>query len=126
MKNSPHRQKHLRHKAIREASHIQLHPSMPKKTIKLMATDNLRPLNTRRCKEILYIYKKHLERARLFKTPHDSRQTTPGEVEKGPFTVKQKSPTKITSHWQSSDLERSKQIARKMLKQSHMPHKKAA
>ena len=113
MKNSPHRRKHLQHKAIRAASHLDLYPLQKPLKSPTPAINNLRPLNVKRCIDILNVYKKHLERIRFYKSHHDARWSTPGQVEKGPFNKHEKNPNKITAHWQASDLERSKQIGTK-------------
>ena len=126
MKNSPHRRKHLQHKAIRAASHIQLHPSKRAKKLSTMATYNLRPLNIKKSIDILNLYKKHLERISFIRIHHGDKWSHPGEVTGGPFNFHEKNPNKITNHRQSSDMERSKNIARKMLKQNYRSHKKAA
>lgn len=106
MKNSPHHRKHLQHKALRAASHIQLGPHKKPKT-SIHISDDLRPLNIKRCIDILNLYKKHL--------------TNPVSI-----SFHENHPNKIIAHCRSSDMEKSKRIARKMLKQNHQHYKKAA
>lgn len=125
MKNSPHHRKHLQHKAIRAASHIQLGPTKRPKT-SIHVTDNLRPLNVKRCMNVLNLYKKHLEQIGFIRIHHGARWSTPEKVANNPLNTHEKNPDKISGHWQSSDMERSKRIARKMLKQNHQHYKKAA
>ncbi len=79
MKNSPHHRKHLKHKAIRQARQIDLNTTLPTSPKNI----RLNPLNVSRCKEVLNIYKKHLEREHLLhKKGHHSRRTTPKEIER--------------------------------------------
>ena len=125
MKNSPHHRKHLQHKAIRAANKISLHPKKAKHPLLINHTD-LKPLNTKKCINILNLYKKHLEKARLHKSNHQSRGSTPGEIEGTSYTLIEKNPTKMSNHLKASDREKSKRIARKMLKQSRDHYKKAA
>lgn len=123
MKNSPHHRKHLQHKAVREANKISLYRENPKKQIKPIS---LILLDTKRSERVLNLYKKHLERARLIKGTHHSKGSTPGEIVGKPYTLIESNPNKMTAHWKSSDMERTKQLARKMLKASHKYYKKAA
>jgi len=106
MKNSPHHRKHLAHKAIRAACQIKLTPSKKPSAVK----STLKPLDVERCRVALNLYKKFLEHAK----------------HANPFEMRQKNPNKMTSNFKSSDLEKSKNIARKMLKQSRNEYKKAA
>ncbi len=125
MKNSPHHRKHLQHKALRAASHMQLAPSKnPKPAAPI--TNSLKPLNIKTCMKVLSLYKKHLEKIGFIRMHHGSRWSTPGEVPSGSLNMHEKNPNKITAHWVSSDMEKSKRIARKMLKQNHQHYKKAA
>lgn len=128
MKNSPHRQKHMQHKAIRAACHINLNPTKEEKNWQTSSKNNLKPLNINRCKDVLNLYKKHLEQVRFYKNAHNAKRSTPGEIHgSGPYTINpNKNPNKVTAHWRASDLERSRNIARKMLKQSPQDYKKAA
>ncbi len=111
MKNSPHHRRHMQHKAIQAA--VQIQPKGQKAPLKtpLPINDFLRPLNINRCINALHLYKKHLEQASLYRHQID---------------VTQKKSNRYAAHTQSSDLERSKRIARKMLKESHQYYKKAA
>ncbi len=125
MKNSPHRRKHMQQKAIKAASHIQLYPSKKAKILKI-ESDGLRPLNVKRCIDILNVYKKHLEELRFYKHPHHARWTTTQGVEGKAIGLHEKNPNKISAHWKASGNERSKEIARKMLKNGRERYKKAA
>ncbi len=106
MKNSPHHRKHLAHKAIRAACQIQLTPSKSTTVIK----SSLTPTNVDRCRIALKSYIKNLEHAK-----HTN-----------PYEIHQKNPNKIRANFRSSDIEKSRNIARKMLKQSRNEYKKAA
>ncbi len=126
MKNSPHKRKHLQHKAVRAANQIFPQPSKKSTPLIKMVRNFLKPINTAVCENVLNMYKKHLEKARLHKTMHDSKRSTPGQID-GISSIKmEKNPNKISGHWKSKDMEKTKQNARKMLKQSHHHYKKAA
>ncbi len=126
MKNSPHKRKHLQHKAVRAAKQMFTYSPKTSMPVRKIVENFLKPLNTDRCANALNMYKKHLEKAKLHKTMHDSKRSTPGQIE-GISSIKmEKNPNKITNHWKSKDMEKTKQNARKMLKQSHSHYKKAA
>lgn len=131
MKNSPHRQKHQRAKALRTACQIDLNP--PKESSNNAPELNpqgdqkvpLKPLDMKKAKDILNIYKTHLEHARYEKGPHAHRRTTPGQVEgEGPHIRDQTQ--KIQTNNLSTNLEKSSNLARKIIKLHNEPYKKAA
>jgi hypothetical protein len=111
MKNSPHHRRHMQHKAIQAAVRMKTETKKTPTKIPVRKNFLLRPLNTNICIKILHLYKKHLEGASLYGHHPD---------------ITQKKSTRYAAHWESGDLERSKRIARKMLKESHRYHKKAA
>ena len=123
MKNSPHRNKHMQKKALREARRISLNAT-EQLSASPIKREGLTSLRSDRCKEILNLYKKHLERLRYLKGPHTKR-TTPGGVQQLSHDgMNLRNPDKFKAHWKASDLERSQRIARKMLKTPH--YRKAA
>jgi hypothetical protein len=126
MKNSPHHNKHLKHKAVRSACHLELKSKNESHQAKLGPNFSLKPINSELCKRVLEFYKKHLEKVRLIKSSHDSKRTTPGEIEKGPYKMNQLNPKKITARFKMSDLEKSKKVGKKLLKNYSKDLKKAA
>lgn len=126
MKNSPHKRKHLQHKAVRAANQLYTLPSKEGNALPKPLKNYLTPLNIKNCIDNLKKYKKHLERTKLHKTLHDSKRSTPGQIE-GTSSIKmEKNPKKIASHWKSKYMEKTKQTSRKMLKESHKDYKNAA
>jgi hypothetical protein len=111
MKNSPHHRRHMQHKAIQAAVRMKAETKETPTNIPFRKNFLLKPLNTNISIKILQLYKKHLEGASLYKEHPDTTQ---------------KKSTRYAAHWASADLERSKRVARKMLKESHRYHKKAA
>jgi hypothetical protein len=127
MKNSPHKRKHLQHKAIRAANILYAsHNPKEAKPIVKPIKNYLMPLNVKKSIATLEFYKKHLERAKLHKTTHDSKRSTPGQIE-GTSSIKmEKNPNKIANNWKSKDMEKTRETSRKMLKESHKHYKNAA
>lgn len=132
MKNSPHRHKHQRAKALRKACQIDLNPPenkvnpMPEFNSHLPEKDRLKPISIKTAKDILNIYKKHLEHARFERgTHHPHKRTTPGQVEDEMPKI-QKRAQKIQHSNMEAHLEKSSSLARKLIKHHNEPYKKAA
>ena len=115
----------MQHKAIRAANRLELYPPQKNRPLEKI-NNNLRPLNIKRCIDVLNVYKKHLEELRFYKHPHNARWMTTKGIEGRATGFHENNPDKIISHTKSSDMERSKEIARKMLKIGHRHYKKAA
>lgn len=145
MKNSPHRFKHLRNKALRQNNLTdvkeQTHQNQIDRHKDRITTivleqirplkDHLKPIDTEKAKTLLDYYVKHWERD---KHAHDhsfhaSKRSTPGEVdrEEEPFSKSHTTQQKMRQHNEMKILNKSNKVARQMLKREHQQqHKKAA
>ena len=146
MKNSEHRRSHERKKAMRRAikeselASKRRHP-LPFKVSKLPqgngyiyvsagAKDSLKPPTNKHAKEILDLYKGHLERESRIHTRADSKRTTPGEVDMDITPMDKRHVTKVARkrHNKALNFEKSDQIGRaalnnQLLGSYHQPHK---
>ena len=134
MKHSPHRYKQLRKKAVRKFSQVDL--SMEGKKTNLMVryltnganalSNNLAPFDHNRAHEMIHFFKKHQEKMHTIET-HHFKDTSHKEIAaEGPYS-QLKHHNNQSGKSISKDLEKSSQIARKVLKfQNDTHHKKAA
>ena len=145
MKNSPHRMKHLRMKASRRLSQIDVKTAKiaerrARRSHKLSYMslvhngfrsfeNHLKPINLEKSRNILEIFVKHWKREQVvhLKSYHRSKPTTTGEVEgEGPYTNIPHIGDKMMKKWESGNLEKSHNLARKIIKHQNKQQKKAA
>lgn len=136
MKNSPHRHKHQVNKAVREAK--RTHPLPQKSSPEAPSAkraqehaslkrpnERLTPADPKVSKEMVEVFKKHVEKMRHVANPKHSKRANPGMIEgESPYThIRHHKDTKLQKKNQPS-LEKSHDIARKVIKNQN--YRKAA
>ncbi len=133
MKNVSNKIRHKVAKAIHSAHNLPEGKEESRADFQVLAYNSLvdienllRPLDKKLTLSILEFYKKHLERARFFKSVKHSKRTTPGEVTaQKTLTRHPHSPNKIHDNLDKANVTRTSNFSRKMVKY-HNQKKKAA
>lgn len=131
MKNSPHRWNHEVKKSIRKARQIDLSSKNNREESKNAPSalpNHLRPLNQERCRQVLNLFKRHLEREVRIHKPHHSKRSAMGDVEnqKTPHVSYSHISKKTMKGWNKANLQKSDQVAKKVIRFYSPSERKAA
>ncbi len=139
MKNSPHRTKHIKDKNNKKlnSTNVNLNESDEKRKKEIVSIynsmipikDHLKQIDYKKTKEIFDYFIHHWQRECTvhLKHIHGSKRTSPNEVENdGSCETTPKSPKKIARKFEKGHLEKSKEIARQIVKHKNQHCKKIA